>query len=80
MAVDEYGVLETAPRLGVSNQVMHSPRRVGCAIFHLFVLVAVDKASVHLGVLLITGTFALESLVAVGAAFEDLAAFLDIRL
>lgn len=80
VVVDEYGISEPVPGLGVGDQVRHSPRRVGRAIFHLFVLVAVDKASVHWGIPLITRTFVLESLVVVGAAFEDLAAFLDIRL
>lgn len=80
VTVDEYGVSEAVPGLGVSNQVRHSPRRVGCVIFHFFVLVAVDKTSVHLGVPLITGTFALEFPFAIGSAFENLATSLDIRL
>lgn len=79
MAVDEYGISEAVPGLEVGDQVRRSSRRVGRAIFYLFILVAINKASVHLEVPLITGTFALESMVAVGAAFEDLAAFLDIR-
>lgn len=80
MAVDEYGVSEAVPGLGVSNQVRHSPRRVICTISYFFVWVAINKASVRLGVPLVTGTFSFELSVAIGSAFEDLATSLDIRL
>lgn len=80
MVVDEYGFSEAVPRLVVSDQVWYSLRRVGRAIFHFFVLVAVYKASVHLDVPLVAGDFSLELSVADGSAFEDLATSFDIRL
>ena len=68
------------PGLVVSDQVRHFLRRVGRAIFHFFVLIAVHKASVHLGVPLVAGDFSLELSVADRSAFEDLVSSFDIRL
>ncbi len=80
VAVDEYGISEAVLGLVVSDKVGHSPRRVGRAIFHFIVLVSVDKASIHLGVPLVTGAFSLELPVAVGSGFESLVDSFDIRL
>ena len=58
-------------RVGSQRSSKDSPSRVGGTVFNLLILivVVVDKASVYLVVLLITRTFTLKSLVAVGAVF-----------